>query len=164
MNWLAQAVGGMSNESARRQNIWTLGDLRSALQKLPPGTPVIVDTGAAPSNLHSYRGYYERLSIGTERHRDDYETRGNRFGAHPDYDPSPALADVTIAEPVTAAEMVKALDLADGADFGGYKGGTYWMDAGTWMHVAEYGECGRAVYGLRITDTGAVIETGEYQW
>ena len=165
MNWLAQAVGGMSDESARRQKIVTLGDLRGMLKMLPPDTPVVMDSGAAPASLASYRGYYERLAIGTTRHRDDYSTEVIRLLAHPDYDPDPALGSVHIAEPVTASEMVKALDLADGERFEGYKGGQYLMHSGTWMHAAEYGKCDRAVYGIRLDEgKGAVIETGEYSW
>jgi hypothetical protein len=164
MNWLAQAVGGMTDDSARRQNILTLGELRDALKALPAETPVVMADGNAPAELSSYRGYYERLAIETNRHCDDYETKVSRYAAHPDYDPEPAVAGVTIAEPVTAAEMVKALDLADGEAFGGYKGGHYEMHSGTWMHAAEYGDVGLAVYGVRVTDGKAVIETGEYEW
>jgi hypothetical protein len=163
MNWLAQAAGAMGDESARRQKIMTLGELRAALQMLPLSTPVTVN-GQPPASLASYRGMYERLAIGAKRHRDDYETRVNRYTAHPDYDPDPAVADVTIAEPVTAEEMVKALDLADGLDFGGYKGGVFEMHAGTWMHVAESGDCGLAVYGVRLDGGTAVIVAGEYEW
>jgi hypothetical protein len=121
-----------------------------------------MDDGSAPSSLTSYRGYYERLAITTERHRDDYRTEPHRLAAHPDYDPDPALASVTIAAPVTAAEMVKALNLADGERFEGYKGGRYDMHSGTWMHAAEYGDCGRAVYGIEVRDGNAVILTGDY--
>lgn len=163
MNWLAQAAGAMSDDSARRQKIMTLGELRAALKMLPPETPITVN-GHVPASLASYRGFYERLAIGTRRHRDDCETRVNRYAAHPDYDPDPAVADVTIAEPVTAAEMVRALDLADGLDFGGYKGGVYEMHAGTWMHVAESGDCGQAVYGVHVDGETAIIVAGEYEW
>lgn len=161
MNWLAQAVGGMGDASARRQKIMTLGELRAAFKMLPPATLVTVN-GEAPSSLASYRGMYERLAIGTKRYRDDYRTElhegheafGYRSGAH----------DVSIAEPVTAAEMVKALDLADGEEFEGYKGGQFEMHSGTWMHVADYGDCGLAVYGVTLDGTTARIEAGEYEW
>ena len=161
MNWLAQAVGAMGDDSARRQNIMTLGELRAALKMLPADTPVAVH-GAAPASLASYRGMYERLAIGVVRHRDDYRTElheGHEYGGY-----RSGAREVTIAEPVTAAEMVKALNLADGEEFEGYKGGQFEMHSGTWMHVAEYGDCGLAVYGVRLDGATAVIEAGEYEW
>jgi hypothetical protein len=38
------------------------------------------------------------------------------------------------------------------------------MHAGTWMHVAESGDCGLAVYGVRLDGGTAVIVAGEYEW
>lgn len=154
----------MTDASARSQGIMTLGELRAALKMLPSETPVVMAGGVAPSALSSYRGYYERLSIETKRHRDDYATEIRRCAAHPVYDPDPAVAEVTIAEPVTAAEMVKALDLADGEEFEGYKGGHFAMDGGTWMHVAEYGDTGQAVYGVTLRDGKAIIQAADYDW
>lgn len=161
MNWLAQVVNGMSDDSARRQKITNLGELRAALKALPADTPVLVN-GTAPTGLASYRGMYERLAIGIRSRRDGTGTALEKFGASDYYEPG--AAEVTIAQPATAAEVVRALDLADGEEFEGYKGGQYEMHPGTWMHVADYGDIGLAVYGVRFDGTTAHIEAGEYEW
>lgn len=158
-----------ASDEAVRQGIWTLDALRHALKQFPADTPVVFEDGKSPSNLHAYRGYYDRLSIGTKRHRDDYATQlnggGQGFEAGPLGYYTPGAHDVTIAEPVTAAEMVRALDIADGEEFEGYKGGQYGMHGDTFIHVAEYGDCGRLVVGLLSDLTGrVVIETTEEEF
>ena len=154
------AVKAMSDSSAQSQGIKTLGEIRAALKMLPPETPVVCDNGEPPTALASYRGYYERLAIGTDARFPKRETKAHRsaeaFGS--------GTHDVTIAAPATAAEVIKALDLADGDDFEGYKGGQFDMHAGTYLHLAEYGDCGRAVVGVRLDGDTAVIETAEEEW
>lgn len=162
LNGLHAAAQALAGDQARRNGIMTLGELRAALKVLPAETPVVMDSGESPASLSSYRGYYERLGIGTQRHRDDHATELHRYHATDWY--TPGASDVTIAEPVTAAEMVKALDLADGEDFEGYKGGQFEMHGGTWIHAAEHGDCGNAVVGIRIDGDRAVIETAEEEW
>ena len=163
---LAQA-GEMARENASRNGILTLSGLRAALKMIPPETPVVCG-GKSPAVIASYRGYYERLAIGTDRDRDDYETKLHGGGPACDSEYfghyQPGADQVTIAEPVTAAELLKALDLADGEEFEGYKGGQFAMHGGTLMHVAEYGDCGRMLVGLRLDGERAVIETAEEVW
>jgi hypothetical protein len=67
-------------------------------------------------------------------------------------------------DPITAAEFVKVLDDADGSTFMGYKGGEYTMHSGTFVHVAEYGDCGRAVVGVHVDGDVVVIETEGEEW
>jgi len=155
-----------ANEQIRRkandQGILTLGALRAALSMAPADAPVVIDNGEVPASLASYRGYYERLAIGTKRHRDDYRTEIHRYHASDFY--QPGASDVTIAEPVTATEVIKALDIANGEDFEGYKGGQFDMHSGTFLHVAEYGDCGREVVGAHLDGDRVVIETAEEEW
>lgn len=132
--YLMDLVNAKVNDDARRGGVLTLGCLRSALAVLPPDLPVVIDRGGSPGDLDSYRGYYERLA----------------------FDPSgPAI---------TTAEVIAALDAADGGVYHGYKGGAYDMDAHTFLHVAPYGDCGPFVAGLRVEADRAVIVTKDEEW
>lgn len=144
---LMEAVNAAIKDSARRQGIATLGELRAALKMLPPEMPVVMDKGGVPGDLDSYRGYYELLRgkvwhRGGERLAVETRTDGN----------------------VAVAEFIASLDRADGAVFHGYKGGEYRMDSSTLMHSAEYGCCGDAIVGVRVDGGQAVIVTAEEEW
>lgn len=126
-----EAVQAMADADARREGIMTLGEIRAALSKAAPTAPITISSGGNPGALDSYRGYYERLAI----------------------DPAEA--------PTTVAEFLGHLDAADGETFYGYKGGDYYMDADTYVHVAAHGCCGPAVVGVTVSDSAAVLVTGE---
>ena len=163
------------NEKVRRdaiaQGIQSVGEMMATLKAMPQDALVVVDRdGKSPSGLSSYRGYYERLSIQTDRYDREYETKlkggGEGFdgSAHGLGWYQPGASGVEIAEPVTVAEFLKALDLVDGETFEGYKGGQYRMDRGSLVHVAEYGSTGVMVVGVALTDGLAVILTADEEW
>ena len=161
-----QAIHDMGNAKAQEVGQMTLGSLRDALRALPPETPIVLDgPGSHPTSLASYRGYYERLAF-SWGDTDNAETV--LHGGGPAFDApylgryTPGASSVEIKHPATAADVIAALDLADGEEFEGYKGGQNAMDSGTWLHVADYGDIGPAVVGLAMSGDGfAVIQTAE---
>lgn len=161
---LMDLVNAKINDDARRSGVLTLGAVRDALAAMPPDLPVVIDNGGTPGGLTSYRGHYERLAI-TPASKGHTETA--LIGGGPAFYSlfighyQPGASRVTIATPCTVAGLVQALDLADGEDFEGYKGGQFAMGRHTFMHVANYGNCGRAVVGLRVDADRVVIETAE---
>lgn len=168
LEYMMGLINKAHNDDARRAGVRTLGWLRESLAILPPETLIALETPSgsemrSPGALMSYRGYYDRLAITPNADIDRDETRLIRYEGGPEtirmrYEDAynPGHPEVQIAAPCTAAEMIKALDLADGEKFEGYKGGQYLMDEHTFLHVAEYGSTGRYVSGLRL------IESGEY--
>lgn len=169
---IMELVNAKCNDDARRAGVMTLGQLRDGLSVLPPDTPVYLDTGDEPHALSSYRGYYERLAIeprfaiipelALPPHTETALVDGgpgfdSEFFPGGRYDP--ANSEVTIAHPCTAAELIKALDIADGNEFEGYKGGQYLMDKHTFMHVASNGTTGPFVSALRVEADRVLIET-----
>jgi hypothetical protein len=163
-----QAIHDMGNAKAQEVGQMTLGSLRDALRALPPETPIVLDgPGSHPTSLASYRGYYERLAIGWGN---THYTETQLVNGGPAFDSpftgyySPGAPDVEIRHPATAADLIQALDIADGEVFDGYKGGQFQMNSDTWLHVANYGDVGPAVVGLSLSLTGdgfAVIQTAE---
>lgn len=120
------SVDASIHRAAQQMGVMTLGALRDVLSMVPGDTPVVFDTGWAPAEVDSYRGYYERL----------------------------AFEEVKEA---TASEVLATLNDADGRDFYGYKGGTYTMHAGTYLHVAPYGDCGPALVGIGWNDDRSAL-------
>ena len=157
-----------ARKDALDQGIQSLGELMTSLRSMPQEALVTIgENGPSPSGLSSYRGYYERLGIETRRYDREYKTevRGGGDG----FDGSafglgwyePGASGVEIAEPVTVAEFLNALELADGETFEGYKGGQFRMDRGTLMHVADHGDVGDMVIGAALIGDTAVIVTAE---
>lgn len=166
---LMELVNAQSNDRARRDGIMTLGVLRDGLAVLPPESPVYLADGDTPRELSSYRGYYERLAIEpSESYPPPDETRLD--GGGPGFESSilgyyqPGASGVRIAAPCTAAELIKALNLADGQDFEGYKGGQFTMNDDTFMHVAANGDIGPYISALRVEADRVVIETTAEEW
>lgn len=131
---LMAQVNAKVTEDALRAGVMTLGSLRTALSLLPPSMPVEFDGGGSPADIDSYRGYYERLALSSR------------------------------TEPTTAGGVIALLDTVDGETLQGYKGGDFYMDAGTFIHAAEYGCTGPQIVGLHIDGDKAVIETAEEIW
>ena len=126
-------VAAESKQAALEEGVFTLGSVRAALKMAPPDWKVMFDDQTVPVNLHSYRGTYAYLAIEpaerfasevTETKLDDlgepFEMNMAGYGTY-----TPGHSDLVIAQPVTVAEMLKALDLADGVEFEGYKGGQF---------------------------------------
>lgn len=181
--WVASIqrfMAAASHQQGIDDGIKTLGEFRGLLRALPADAPVVTDGEGFPSptTLGSYRGYYERLRISTEPTwrcgGTDYsgaeqpnETRLVGPPSEPitfnGYHIESGYDDVVIAQPCTVGEMLKALDLADGQPFEGYKGGAFTMHNNTFLHVAEYGECppGDGVSRFEVNEEhGVVIITG----
>jgi len=108
-------------------NLDTIGGLRSALTSLDGKAKVFID-GRSPTALSSYRGYYDHLAI-------------ERDGIAKHERTEPGNGEVRIKADPTVAELIKALDLADGEVFEGYKGGQFHMHSSTDLWVSENGCC-----------------------
>ena len=90
-----------------------LGDLIKGLEAAKPDLPVYFDTlNLIPTDLRSYRGYYDQLALG-------FAVDGPR---------------------VTARSLLEICRAANGAVFEGYKGGNYRMGLDTEVWVSNYGE------------------------
>lgn len=128
-NMLEAMTAGM--RSTRAQYHLTLGEAITRLQGLHPDHLVTFDydENVSPGDVDSYRGYYEDLAI----------------------EPS--------ASECRASELLSLLDDALGKTFTGYKGGDFVMKEDTPLWCAEYGDCGRAITGLRVEAHGVVLET-----
>lgn len=147
----------------------TIGGLSDALRQLDPEAAVYIDN-RPPTALSSYRGYYDHLAIERDESKSHAETghdgRGKpfdlgRFGGW--Y--APGVSQVRIKTPATVRELVKALDLAVGLTFKGYKGGQYTMYADTDLWVSGYGD----VDSLRIVGIEGLpgrvdLRTEEVSW
>lgn len=159
---LLQKATEAAHTAARSQGILTLGELRAALASLPDETLVLMDSGKRPTQVASYRGYYERLAISD---REYFHSETKLINGGPgcgDY--CPGAQEVQIAQPATAGEVVKALNLAESTDFEGYKGGQYTMHAETLMHAAKYSDTGQMIVGLQYIGEVAIIQTANEEW
>lgn len=131
-----------------------IGGLIAELSKLDQKARVYVD-GVAPTRLASYRGFYDQLAI--ERGDGGYQRTelSGRGRAYADY--TPGHSGVHIRSNPTVADLVKALRLAIGEEFEGYKGGQFRMDEDTILWVSEYGDCdSRRVFDIRQEADGSV--------
>lgn len=112
---------------------WTLGELITALEKRPQDEHVSFDFGGcAPTNLASYRGYYEDMALGFTEN-----------GLAP-----------------TVADLLTRLRKGLCATFTGWKGGEYDMDGGTTLWVANPGCTGStAIVGIEDCEYWTVLRT-----
>jgi hypothetical protein len=109
-----------------------LGQFIDALEKIEPKDSIwIADSPVylRPTDLDSYRGYYEDLALGVET------ARSGR----------------------PASAVLENAKLALDATFTGYKGGEYRMHLGTRLWLSNYGESGGSlITGIReIAGVGA---------
>lgn len=107
----------------------TLGGLIAALEAVEAETPVQFDSGGAPAEPDSYRGYYSDLAF---------------------------CAD---SEARNAGEVLADCKSALGGTFTGYKGGEFVMEADTPLWVAPYGCCGPAIVDTRQADGKLILVT-----
>ena len=109
----------------------TLGDAIAKLRKIDSGAIVKFDydESLSPADVDSYRGYYEDLAI----------------------EPSETQCRVL--------QLLSMLESALGETFTGYKGGDFLMKEDTPLWCADYGDCGRAITGLRVEGREVVLET-----
>lgn len=147
----------------------TIGALRAALSDLDQQAEVFIDN-RRPTALSSYRGYYDHLAI--ERGEADHaetvlDEPGDPFDINlPGWGTyTPGSSEVRIKQPATVGELAKALDLADGATFEGYKGGQFEMDGGSDLWVSQYGNCDRLrVSGVESLPGRVDLLTTEEEW
>ena len=109
---------------------FTLGQFADALRALTDGDNIRFDFGyMAPTEPHSYRGFYDHLAFGYELSHD-----------------------------VTVGRVYSWALAAFGEVYTGYKGGEYVMNVGTPLWVANYSEApSTAIVGLRDLGYGYVI-------
>ena len=149
--------------------ITTIGELRSALVDLDPEAEVHIDN-RRPTALSSYRGYYDHLAIErTDEEHDatEIDDRGESFemnmAGYGTY--TPGAGEVRIKHPATVAEFIKALDLANGGVFEGYKGGQFAMGPGSDIWVSQYGQCDRLrIAGIESLPGRVDLVTFEEAW
>ena len=131
-----------------------IGGLAAELDKYNQKALVFID-GIAPTRLSSYRGFYDQLAIergGGGFERTKLSGRGESFG---DY--TPGHSGVHIRANPTVADLAKALRLAIGEEFEGYKGGQFRMDEDTLLWVSEYGDCdSRRIFDIQQMTDGSV--------
>ena len=115
--------------------IWDLTDFHDRLEELPDDMLITAENGDNVDNcLHSYRGYYQYPSIGSD----------------------------SLNNPVTASQLAEEVArVASGEQIlEGYKGGDYEMNWRSSLFYSNYGSCsGLGVCG--ITDEG-VLQSFEY--
>jgi hypothetical protein len=109
-----------------------LGKLIDKLEQCDQTKTVRFDFGGfVPTELDSYRGYYEDLALGFQEYKD-----------------------------ITVAELLAECKKAIGKTFYGYKGGDYVMDEATTVWVSNYGRSDCTVIdGILELSWCVVIET-----
>lgn len=131
-----------------------IGGLAAELKKYNQKAPVYVD-GSCPTSLSSYRGFYDQLAIERDAfgfERTELSGRGKSFG---DY--TPGHSAVHIRTNPTVGDLVKALNLAVGEEFEGFKGGQFRMDEDTILWVSQYGDCdSRRIFDIQEMPDGSV--------
>ena len=131
-----------------------IGGLAAALKTYNQKAPIHID-GRPPTRLASYRGSYDQLAIergGGGFERTELSGRRESFG---DY--TPGHSGVHIRANPTVADLAKALRLAIGEEFEGYKGGQFRMDKDTLLWVSEYGHCdSRRIFDIQQMTDGSV--------
>jgi hypothetical protein len=148
-------------------NLTTLGALRDALKALPQDAEVYIDN-RRPTSLGSYRGYYDHLAIlrdeGVENEFTEKDARPEPFDMSFGYGTyHPGISEVRIKAEPTVADLIAALDLADGAVFEGYKGGQFAMDSGSDVWVSQYGNCDRLRIKEQIEDLPGRVDLATYE-
>ena len=115
----------------------TLGRLIKLLELEPQDNDVRYDFARfTPTEVDSYRGYYEQLAIG-------WTGEAKR--------------------PKKVSELIEELKDAVGETFTGYKGGKFKMDDNTPVWCANYGDChDTAITGLENCSWATVIRTEFY--
>ena len=102
------------------------------LSQLPAEFLVQFDwNGLSPRSVMSYRGYYSDLAI--------------------------SCSDAECSVGTLLSLCQRAL----GNTYQGYKGGDNLMDENTPLWAAEYGDSGRAIMGIQVTDEQVVLTTKE---
>lgn len=100
------------------------------LDALPQDVRIQFATGIYPGSLDSFRGWYEDLAVG-------------------------------IATPIAAPTVrtfASSLRAKIGTIITGYKGGDYLVTPDTALWVAQWGDCGPALVGFRLSKSGRYVK------
>lgn len=108
----------------------TVKEAIEQLSTMPHNAIVRFATGIYPLGFSSYRGYYEDLSVGI----------GTQYNAP------------------TAGEFMDDLFKAIGTTITGYKGGEYIVTEQTVLWAANYGDCGPAIVGFKVSPSGRFVK------
>lgn len=148
----------------------TIGGLYVALRECEDQEALVYVDNRQPTALSSYRGYYDQLAI----ERTDAEHSATEVDdPHPPFEMNmagystyiPGTNEVRIKSPATVGEFAKALDLANGETFEGYKGGQFTMYTNTALWVSEYGQCDRLrITGMEVLPGRVDLVTSEVEW
>lgn len=144
-------------------DLGTIWGLCAALREHDAELPVFIDN-VPPTALASYRGYYDHLAI-ARREANHPETGFPPPVTGSVYGYTPGHLELRIKTPATVGELAHALFIAVTAEFEGYKGGRYAMDADTPLWVSEWGQVDR----LRVAAIEALpgrvdLVTREVAW
>lgn len=103
-------------------------EVLAALSAFPPNLPLLYRYNENPAGLHNYRGYTEDLEISLSEH------------------------------PVTVGEFLEVLEVHDGIDMPGYKGGSYPVKD-NFMWIGRHSRTDEvAVTGFTLNDEGTAVQ------
>lgn len=118
---------------------------------------VVFDDGSPFGDIRSYRGDYSELSV--EPHLDADAPDRSRKSESPTGMPY-AIFSVRTGRTQTVAQVERAIDLAIGSTFYGYKGGEFYMSGDETLHVAGYGDTSDTyITGVRLDGNRVVLDT-----
>lgn len=113
-----------------------LGELIDTLKALPPTHDVKFDNGRVPTDICSWRGSYDELTIDSEPGADRMSVKA----------------------------LLSLAKSADGDTFTGYKGGEYVMNRDTPVWADPYGECHcYGIVGSRVVDGTVILATANLE-
>ncbi len=136
---LMELVSKEADADAFRAGGMTIGKLVEELKSLPYSAHVVSTMGTSIGGLRSYRGYYERLAIDPTWDEDEDERAED------------VIYTINVPDPCTVGDLIDALGRATEDDpFYGYKGGEFFMNDGTLVHMAEYSCLGPLLVGVVI--------------
>jgi len=109
INGIHAMVSQKINREASIRGQMTLGEIVITLKQIDAEKPIRFQNGSYPGEYHSYRGYYEFISIATQ------------------------------AEKVTVGEFLSATQSAIGETYVGWKGGNFTMTKNTPVWISRIG-------------------------
>ena len=164
--WLHTAASALARQASEHQGGLTLSQLDAVLESFDQNLGVLLSNGEAPSEIRSYRGYYERLAIGWYGNPVKDWTKSWVVPAHEsDYSDADTVAVQMPLEPCVK-DLRDALKLCIGATMQGYKGGDFHMGPDTLMYEANWGDTGLLIVGAEICLCGSnvIIEAVEEEF
>lgn len=136
LNMVRAAANEITHARCSALGVITLGELIRKLKQAKPEAEVVYDfCRLQPTELMSYRGFYDQLALGWR-------------------------ADVHDQPDMTAKFLLEHCEAAIGATYQGYKGGDYEMDANTAVWVDNWGEwTSTGITKVIIDDSQVILKT-----